>query len=444
MGVMDWKEYYRSRLKTPDQAVEMIKSNDKVVDGFGTGRADIFQDPLLNRKNDLENVTIICGYHTGKADYCNPEYEGHFRAHAVFISKPVRQAYIEGRADYVPVPFSQYERYIESLEPDVAFIQVTPPDKHGFVSLGVDVDYTRAMVDCAKTVIAHVNNQMPWLNGDAVVPVSKIDYFVEQDRPLMEIHSVETFNDVDLAIANNVASLVEDGNTMQIGVGAIPDQVLKLLKNRKHLGIHTEFGTPSILSLMQSGAIDNSRKTLDPEYTVCTFIGGTREFYDYLDHNPTFLMRRSSYVTNPFIVAQQENMFCVNSAVQVDLYGQVVSEMIGSQQYSGVGGQLDFMRGAAAAKNGRSVICFPSTAAKGTVSRIVPFVNPESAITDSRNDVMYIATEYGVVNLWGKTVEQRAKALISIAHPDFREKLEKEFFSRIRRKKTKEVSKIDW
>ena len=427
----DWMEYYRSHCMTVDEAVKLIKSGDTVVDGHGIGRSEIFYKALMKRVDELESVKIISGFHTGKAEYCAKEYTDTFKVYSLFDSEQSRVAHWEGRAQFVPMPFSQQERYIVKEQPDVLFTHVTPPDKDGYVSMGINVDYTRTAVDVSKLVMAQVNHNMPWVGGDAVIHVSQIHCFVEEDTPLIELLSPETFSETDLAIAKNVASLIDDGATLQIGVGSVPDQVLKLLGDRKHLGVHTELGSPGIMELVQKGVIDNSMKTLDPGRCICTIMGGSRAFYDFIDHNPVFEMRRSSYVTNPMVIGQQKNMCAVNSAIEADLFGQVGAEMIGRKQYGGIGGQLDFMRGATMAEGGKSIICMPSTAAKGKVSRIVPSMTPGACVSDTRLDVMYIVTEYGIADLWGKTMEERAKELIKVAHPNFREDLERTYYEKI-------------
>jgi 4-hydroxybutyrate CoA-transferase len=274
---------------------------------------------------------------------------------------------------------------------------------------------------------------MPWTYGDTVVPAEMIDFFVAADEELPEIPQPAVISDVDKAIARNVASLINDGDTLQAGVGSVPDTVLSLLENHKNIGIHTELASTGVMQLMEKGVVTNALKTLDPGKVVCTMLGGTKEFYEYADDNPVFELRRCTYTNSPLIIAQQKNMCAMNSAIEVDLYGQVCADMTGYRYFSGVGGQLDFLRGAAMAEGGKSVICLPSTAKKGAVSRIVPLLTEGAAVTDTRFDVMYIVTEYGIADLWGKTIAQRAKELIKIAHPNFREALEKIFKEKMER-----------
>lgn len=427
----NWHDYYNAHCVTVEEAVAVIKSGDLIIDGHGCGRSEIFGPALMQRADELKNVTLCTGFNMGTSLHVDPQYEGSFLHKSLFNIAPTRQAQWEGRATFVPIHFSQQERAIAAWNPDVLFTQVTPPNEDGYVSMGISVDFTRAALDAAKTVIAQVNSNMPWIGGDALVHVSEIDFFVQEDTLLPEIPEAMKISEIDRAIAHNIASIIEDGDTLQVGVGAVPDTVLSLLDNHKHLGIHTELGTTGIMKLMKKGVIDNSRKTLDPGKVVCTLMGGTREFYDFVDHNTDFEMRKSSYVLNPCIIAQQKNMVAMNSAIEIDLYGQICAEMIGGKQFSGIGGQLDFLRGAMMSEGGKSIICLPSTAAKGTVSRIVSSLSSGSVVTDGRCDVMYVVTEYGIANLWAKDNDERAKQLIEIAHPNFREQLEEDFYNKI-------------
>ena len=425
------QQYYKEHCMLVDDAMKLVKSGDFIIDGHGHGRSRIFGPALVKRADELKDVKLATGYNLEPSPHCEPQYEGSFKHVSIFNTASTRQAHWEGRAAFVAAHFSQLERTLKSWKPNVLFTQVTPPNPEGFVSMGVSVDFTRSMMDECPLVIAQVNKNMPWVNGDAVVPVTKIHAFVECDVELSEIPESTVVSETDQAIANNIAGLINDGDTLQIGVGSVPDTVLSVLTNHKHLGIHTELGSTGIMKLMQKGVIDNSLKTLDPGKVVCTLMGGTKEFYKFVDHNDDFLMRRSSYVLDPAVICRQKNMVAMNSAIEVDLFGQVCSEMIGVKQFSGVGGQVDFLRGAMMAEGGKSIICLPSTAAKGTKSRIVAQFGPGTVVTASRNDVMYIVTEYGVADLWAKDNDERAKQLINIAHPDFREELEKEFWTKI-------------
>lgn len=415
-----------------EQAMGLIRDGDLIVDGHGHGRSEIFGPALVKRAGELKDVRLTTGYNLGTAPHCQPEYKGAFKHISVFNTAHTRQAHWNGRAEFVPAHFSQLERTFTAWKPNVLFTQVTPPNDEGYVSMGVSVDFTRAMVDVCPLVIAQVNPNMPWTGGDAVIPVTAIHAFVEQESDLPEIPEATTVSEVDRAIAGHIAGLVNDGDTLQIGVGSVPDTVLSMLTGHKHLGIHTELGSTGIMNLMKKGVIDNSCKTVDPGKVVCTLMGGTRDFYDFVDHNEDFIMRRSSYVLNPAVICRQKNMVAMNAAIEVDLFGQVCSEMIGGKQYSGIGGQVDFLRGAMMAEGGRSIICLPSTAARGTKSRIVARLGLGNAVTASRCDVMYIVTEYGVAQMWGNSNRERARQLIAIAHPDFREQLERDFFEQMK------------
>lgn len=431
MSNSNWKQIYKERCVTVEEAVSHIKSGDKIMDGHGCGRSDIFHEALMRRAEagELEDVKLDTGWNMGKADYLDPKYDGKLNHTTTFLTPQTKKAYYEGRAIFSPVPFSQQDRAVRNYwKPDVLFTQVTPPNEDGYVSMGISVDFTRTCVDVAKLVIAQVNPNMPWTNGDGIVHVSEIDYFVEQETEIPVVPEASVISETDRAIASHVASIIKDGDTLQIGVGNVPDTVLGLMVNHKHLGVHTELGTTGIMKLMQKGVIDNSMKTLDTGKVVCTLMGGTKEFYDFVDHNDDFEMRRCSYVLNPCTIAQQKNMVSINAAVEVDLFGQACSEMIGGKQISGIGGQLDFLRGAMLSEGGRSILCMPSTASKGTRSRIVAGLSKGTIVSDSRYDTMYIVTEYGIADLWAKSLNERARALINIAHPDFREGLEKEFF----------------
>lgn len=424
-------QYYKDHLMTVEEAVKLVNSGDLIIDGHGHGRSDIFGPALMARADELKDVRLTTGYNLGQSLHCDPQYEGHFKHVSIFNIAQTRQAHWEGRADFASGHFSQLERIFASWNPRVLFTQVTPPNEQGYVSMGVSVDFTRAMMDVCPVVIAQVNKNMPWVNGDAVVPVTAISAFVEADTVLPEIPEAAQVSETDKAIAGHIAELVNDGDTLQIGVGSVPDTVLSMLTGHKHLGIHTELGSTGIMKLMKKGVIDNSMKTLDRGKVVCTLMGGTKEFYDFVDHNDDFLMRRSSYVLNPANICQQKNMVAMNSAIEIDLFGQANSEMIAGKQFSGVGGQVDFLRGAMMSEGGRSILCMPSTASKGTKSRIVAQLPAGATVTASRYDVMYVVTEYGVADLWGKTNDERAKQLIEIAHPDFRAQLEKDFWEKI-------------
>lgn len=429
----NWQQYYKDHLMTADEAVMVVKSGDIIIDGHGHARSPVFGPALMRRADELENVKLATGYNMAPSYHCAPEYEGHFKHVSAFNTAETRQAHWEGRAAFVPMHFSQMERVFTSWEPNILFTQVTPPNEDGYVSMGVSCDFTRAMVDVCPIVLAQVNPNMPWTCGETVIPVEKITGFIEETTEIPEIPEVtlENVSEVERKIAMNIAGLIRDGDTLQTGVGTIPDTVLQFLSNYKHLGVHTELCSTGVMRLIEKGVIDNSLKTVDAGKVVCTLMGGTKEFYDYVSGNENFELRKSSYVLNPATICRQKNMVAMNSAIEIDLFGQVNAEMIRGRQYSGIGGQLDFLRGAMMSEGGRSILCLPSTAAKGKASRIVCNLAEGTIATDTRCDLMYVVTEYGVAELWGKDNDERARQLINIAHPDFQEQLERDFWTKI-------------
>ena len=426
---MSWKEHYRSRLTTAEEAVTHIKSGDRVVLGHAAGEPTWLTDAMVRNAAAYRGVEIDHMLVLGACAYCQPEYAENFRHNALFVSPPARKAVESGLADFTPTFFYRAPQLFETTLPvDVALIQVTPPDENGMCSLGISVDYTLAAVKNAKTVIAQVNSRMPRTCGGGSISVEEIDVFVEHDAPILEL-TPPVIGPVEEAIGRNCASLINDGDTLQLGIGAIPDAVLSFLRHKKNLGIHSEMFSDGVVDLMERGVINNSRKTLHHGVSVANFLMGTKRLYDFIDNNPQVEIYPVEHVNNPVIIAQNDNMVCINSCVQVDLMGQVVSESIGLKQISGVGGQVDFVRGAAMSKNGRSIMAMPSTV-KGKASKIVPVLDEGSAVTTSRNDVDYVVTEYGVAHLTGRTLRQRARALIEIAHPNFRQELMRAYESR--------------
>ncbi len=419
---MSWKEHYRSRLTTAEEAVTHIKSGDRVVLGHAAGEPTWLTDAMVRNAAAYRGVEIDHMLVLGACAYCQPEYAENFRHNALFVSPPARKAVESGLADFTPTFFYRAPQLFETTLPvDVALIQITPPDENGMCSLGISVDYTLAAVKNAKTVIAQVNSRMPRTCGGGSISVEEIDVFVEHDAPILEL-TPPVIGPVEEAIGRNCASLINDGDTLQLGIGAIPDAVLSSLYHKRDLGIHSEMFSDGVVELMERGVINNSRKTLHRGVSVANFLMGTQRLYDFVNNNPRVEVYPVEYVNDPVVIAQNDNMVCINSCVQVDLMGQVASESVGLRQISGVGGQVDFVRGAAMSKNGRSIMAMPSTV-KGKASKIVPVLDEGSAVTTSRNDVDYVVTEYGVAHLTGKTLRQRAQALIAIAHPDFRQEL---------------------
>ncbi len=416
---------FHDKLVTAERALGAVQSGDHVYVHPGCATPERLLDAMVARAGELEDVKVVHLMSNGRAEYVRPGMERHFRHVALFCGKNVREAVNAGRADYVPIFLSEIPRLFRSgrLPLDVALIQVSPPDEHGFCSFGVGVECTKAAADAARIVIAQVNPAMPRVLGDNFIHVRKITHFVESNDPLAELPRVRmspAFED----IGKNVASLIEDGATLQLGIGGIPDAVLHFVRDRKHLGVHTEMFSDGMVELVEQGIVTNEKKTLHPGKIVASFVLGTRPLFDFIHNNPIVEFHPSDYVNDPFVIAQHDNMVAVNSAIEVDLTGQVCSDSIGDTIYSGFGGQVDFIRGASRAKNGRAIIALLSTAKDGTVSRISTVLEEGAGVVTSRADVHYVVTEFGVADLFGKSLRERAKALIGIAHPRFREGLE--------------------
>ncbi len=421
---MNWITAYKSKVTTPEEALSVVKSNHRVYIHPGCAEPEILVGALLKRAPELHNVDVVHLLTMGNADYIKPEMEEHFRHNAMFVGANVRQAVNEGRADYTPIFLSEIEDLFLSgaLPIDVALIQISPPDEHGFCSFGVGVDTTLTACQVAKTVIAHVNDQMPRTLGDSFIHIHKIDRIVEESRPVLELPRVKC-TDQNCVIGRNVADLIEDGSTMQMGIGGIPDAVLSFLRSRKDLGVHSEMFSDGVAELVEAGVINNEKKSIHPGKIIVGFLLGTQQVFSFVDNNPLMEFHPTRYVNDPFIIAQNTKMVAINSAIQVDLTGQVSSDSIGYSIYSGFGGQVDFIRGAARSKGGKPIIALPATAKDGEVSRIVPRLDTGAGVVTSRADVHYVVTEFGTAYLHGKTIRERVKALIEIAHPRFREEL---------------------
>ena len=422
---MNWQEEYRSKCTSAAQAVRAIHSGDRVWIQPSCGTPKPLIDTLVARADELIDVELVHMKTLGDAVYTRPEYEGHFRHRGLFLGENVREAVAAGRADYTPIFLSEIESLFESgaLPLDVALIQVSPPDAHGFVSLSTTVDCTMTAVRCAKTVIAEVNELAPRTHGDTSIHVSRISTFVETSRPLLELHT-ERFTEMHLSVARNVASLIPDGATLQTGIGGIAEAVLHCLNDKRDLGVHTEMCPDGVVDLMEAGIINGDRKSLHRGKAVTAFVLGTQRLFDYIHENPAFEFRSISYTNDPFVVAQNDRMVAINSALQIDLTGQVCADSIGTKPYSGCGGQIDFIRGAARSRGGVPIIALPSTACGGKVSRIVPVLEPGAGVVTSRADVHYVVTEHGIAYLHGKSLRERAEALIGIAEPHFQQELE--------------------
>jgi len=421
---MSWIEEYRSKLLTAREAVGCVESGMRVFLHSNCGEPEALVEAMVARAPELHNVEVLHLITFGVAPYCAPEMEGHFRHNALFMGGNVRGAVNEGRADYIPIFLSEIEALFENgqIPIDVALIQVSPPDPHGFCSLGVAVDVSLTGAKCAHRVVAQVNAQMPRTYGDSFLHVSEIDAFVELSRPICELKKPAS-SEVFERIGAHVASLIEDGAVLQCGIGAIPDAILPNLMDRKDLGIHTETISDNVIPLIETGVINGRRKNVKPRKIILGFVLGTRRLFDFLDENPIFEFHPSAYTNDPFRIAMNDRMIAINSALEVDLTGQVCAESIGPQFYSGFGGQLDFIRGAARSKHGKPIIALPSTAKNDTVSRIVPRLASGAGVLTTRADVHYLVTEHGIAYLHGRNVRQRAEALIQIAHPKFRDEL---------------------
>jgi 4-hydroxybutyrate CoA-transferase len=431
---MDWKSYLETHRMGAKEAVGLIKSGDRVVIGHAVGEPSYLIDVMVENKENYRDIEIVHMVCMGKGAYCAKGMEPYFRHNSLFVGGLARDAIFEGRADYTPCYFSEIPALFTdgALPVDVALIQVSPPDHAGYVSLGVSVDYTITAARYATKVIAQVNRNMPRTLGDSFLHISEIDAIVEHDAPVIELKPA-VITPVEEQIGKNCASLVEDGDTLQLGIGSLPDAVLHSLKNKKHLGIHSEMISDGVVDLVEAGVVDCSRKTLHKGKIVVSFLMGTTKLYDFVHDNPMVYMAPVDYVNDPYIIRQNDNLKSINSCVQVDLMGQVCSESVGLKQISAVGGQVDFVRGANMSRGGKSIIAMPSTAAGGKISKIVPMLDAGAAVTTNRNDVSYIVTEYGIAALKGKTLRERAKALIDIAHPDFHASLNEEYEKRFRR-----------
>lgn len=417
---------------TAQKALSNVQSGDHI---FIHGVAAVphhLVDALVARSAELENVHLYHLHTEGTAPYVEPQYEGIFSLHSFFVGANVRQATWDGRADYIPVFLSEIPDMIRShaVPINVALITVSPPDKNGYVSLGTSVDATVAAIQTANLVIAQTNKYMPRTFGDSILHIRDIDYLVEYDEPL-PASKTEPITDVEKKIGQYIADLVPDGATLQMGIGSIPNAVLQNLKNHKHLGVHSEMFSDGLLPLLESGVVDNSRKKIQRGYSVATFLMGSKDLYNYVHDNPSIQMKTVDYVNNMRNISRNPKVIGINSAIEIDLTGQVCADSIGTKIYSGVGGQIDFMRGASMSEGGKPIIALSSRTLKG-VAKIVPTLKTGAGVVSTRANMHYVVTEYGVANLYGKSLKQRAKELIEIAHPDDREMLEKAAFERWR------------
>ena len=419
---------------SPDEAVKVIKSGDRVYLHSVALTPHILVNAMVARANELKGVNILHIHTEGPAPYTEPQYEGIFHLDSYFVGHNVRKATQEGRADYIPVFLSETPKLIrEGILPiDVAMIQVSTPDRHGYVSLGTSVDCTLAAVQEAKHVVAVINPQVPRTFGDAMIHMREIDTFVDNDTPLIEA-SFPPPSETDMKIGQFCASLVEDGATLQMGIGAIPNAVLAALTNHKNLGVHTEMFSDGLIPLIENGTVNNCEKVLDKGKTVASFLMGTRKTYDFVHDNPGVAMMDVAYVNAVNVIRQNPKVCAINSALEVDITGQVCADSIGTKHYSGVGGQIDFIRGAGYSEGGRPIIALHSTAKGGALTKICPTLKLGAGVVTTRANVHYVVTEFGIADLYGKNLQQRARAMINIAHPDHREDLEKSAFERFGR-----------
>lgn len=421
---------YSNKVLTADEAVKSIKSGDNVVVQPGCAIPHELVRALVRRKDNLTDVTLYHILVVGPLEYVQPGMEKHFKHKAFFIGGNTRKAVNEGRAEFIPIFLSEVPLLFKNniIQTDVALLQVSPPDEHGFCSYGVDVGTIKAAAERAKIIIAQVNQNMPRTLGDSFIHINKIHHIVEYDEDLQELPQIDPDTtpqmlDVYDRIGKYIADMVDDGSTLQMGIGAIPDSVMRYLTNKKDLGIHTEMFSDGIIELVERGIINGEKKTLHPGKIIAGFVLGTRKVYDFIDNNPVIEFHPQEYVNDPFVIAKNNKMVAINSAIEVDITGQICADSIGTKFYSGIGGQVDFIRGAARSEGGKPIIALPSTTKDEKISRIVPMLKQGAGVVTSRGDVHYVVTEYGVAHLFGKTIQERVISLINIAHPKFRDEL---------------------
>jgi acetyl-CoA hydrolase len=421
---MNWESIYRRKVTDIDGALQAVESGNRVYLAGGAGVPKELIKGLTRRAGEVKGVELTHILTFAEAPYVAPEFQDSLRVNALFIGANVRSAIHEGRADFTPVFLSEIPRLFRRglLPIDVALMSVSTPDEHGFCSFGVEVGTTKPAAESARIVIAEVNRQMPRTLGDSFIHVSRIHHFVEVDYPIPEAPQGGS-SDQHMLVGQHIAEMIPNGATLQMGLGSIPDAVLSNLSGHKDLGVHTELFSDGVIDMVEAGVITCAKKSFHPGKIVAGFLFGSKRLYEFAHNNPIIELHPTDYVNDPFNIAQNDNMVAINSAIQVDLTGQVCADSIGPRIFSGAGGQVDFIRGAARSKGGLPIIAFLATAKKGAVSRIVPMLNEGAGVVTTRNDVHYVVTEYGVASLYGKTIRQRAKELINIAHPKFREEL---------------------
>ncbi len=423
----NWKEKYKHKVSTAHDAVSTIRSGQRVFVGSGASEPQRLVKALAERGSELTDTQIAHVLTLGVAPYADPKLEAGFRHNALFIGPNVRDAVADGRADYTPIFLSEIPRLFRhgKLPIDVALIQVSPPDEHGFCSYGVSIDINKAAAESARHVVAEVNPNMPRTLGDSFIHINDIHVLVPSDFPILEAPAGKV-DDIAMRIGQHIADLIEDGSTLQLGIGTIPDAVLSCLGDKKNLGIHTEMFSDGVIDLVEKGIINGSEKNIHRGKIVASFVLGSRRLYDFIDNNPMCEFHPTEYTNDPYLIGQHDRMVAINSALQVDLTGQVCADSLGTYFYSGIGGQVDFIRGASRSHEGKPIIALPATAKNGNLSRIVPTLSPGAGVVTSRGDVHYVVTEFGTANLHGKTMRERAMALIHIAHPKHREGLMEE------------------
>ncbi|SHJ88575.1 acetyl-CoA hydrolase/transferase family protein [Pseudozobellia thermophila] len=414
------------------EAVSVVNPGDRVFIQGAAMTPNALIDALCDRYQELDNVEIISIHTEGDAKYAREPYNKSFTMNSCFVGSNVRKVVNSTQGDYIPIFLSEIHLLFRQriLPIDVAIVQVSPPDKHGFCSLGVSIDIALPAIETAKKVIAQINPSVPRTHGDGIIHIKNIDYAIEVDSPI-HIHGISPISSVEAEIGKNVAELIEDGATLQMGIGSIPNAVLNNLHNHKHLGVHTEMFTDGILPLIEKGVVTGEKKKVKTGKIVTCFAVGSQDLYDFVDDNPLVHFKEAAYTNDTAIIRRNPKVTAINSAIEIDLTGQICADTIGNRQYSGVGGQMDFIRGASLSKGGKPIFAMPSTTAKG-ISKITPYLKPGAGVTTTRAHVHYVVTEYGVANLFGKNLKERAKALIEIAHPDHRQELEKATFERFR------------
>ncbi|MBX9689703.1 MAG: hypothetical protein K2X27_23530 [Candidatus Obscuribacterales bacterium] len=422
----NWSVDYQNKLRSAEQAVQCIRSGDGIFIHSNAAVPQSLIKAMTARKTELSGVKIYKIITLGPAPYAEADCEGSFYVHSMFIGPNIRKAVNEGRADYTPIFFSELPELFSSgaVKIDVCLLSCSKPDKEGYMTLGVSLDSTWSALKNSRQVIAEVNEQMPRTHGNTRIHIDQIDFLVETNNALPQLHN-EAPDQVTMAIGRNVASLVEDEATLQMGIGGIPNAVLQLLGDKKNLGVHTEMFSDAVVNLVESGVINNSRKTVLPGKIAVSFAMGSERLYKFINDNKDVEFHGSEWINDPRIISQNHKMTAINAALQIDLTGQLCADSLGTEMYSGCGGQVDFVRGASRSPGGKAIIALESTAKGGTISRVVPTLSPGAGVVTSRADIHYVVTEYGIANLHGKNMKDRVRALIEIAHPAFREELER-------------------